>query len=59
MNAADFGWTAVLTLVALVAGVVMLGLFHGRDDGLLLHRAVRAERLPLDTRCRPASRSFR
>ncbi|MFJ5156800.1 MFS transporter [Streptomyces sp. NPDC088353] len=27
VNAADFGWTAVLTLVPLVAGVVMLGLF--------------------------------
>ncbi|MFC9623784.1 MFS transporter [Streptomyces sp. NPDC056930] len=27
VNAADFGWTAVLTLVPLVAGMVMLGLF--------------------------------
>ncbi|MEU9211295.1 MFS transporter [Streptomyces sp. NPDC048415] len=27
VEAADFGWTAVLTLVPLVAGVVMLGLF--------------------------------
>ncbi|MFE9311136.1 hypothetical protein ACFYM5_26225 [Streptomyces sp. NPDC006706] len=27
VNAADFGWTAALTLVPLVAGVVMLGLF--------------------------------
>ncbi|MGD1221485.1 MFS transporter [Streptomyces krungchingensis] len=33
VDAADFGWTAVLTLVPLVAGVVLLGLFVRVERG--------------------------